>query len=93
MIFYNYLKGKTCEVYGAPFDVRFLGIGERDEDIYIVLQPDLSVICDPSKLDDRGCKGAPDLVIEVLSPETANSGVLFNFLSFSFSSWLCLFTI
>jgi Uncharacterized protein conserved in cyanobacteria len=69
--FYNYLKGKPCEVYGAPFDVRFPGVNEGDEDIDTVLQPDLSVICDPGKLDDRGCKGAPDLVIEVLSPETA----------------------
>jgi Uma2 family endonuclease len=46
-------------------------VGERDEDIDTVLQPDLSVICDPGKLDDQGCKGVPDLVIEVLSPETA----------------------
>jgi Uma2 family endonuclease len=66
--FSNFLSGKRCEVYIAPFDVRLPKGQERDEDIDTVVQPDLSVICDPSKLDDRGCKGAPDLVAEVISP-------------------------
>ncbi len=69
--FSNYLNGKTCEVYPAPFDVRFAEKNARDEDIDTVVQPDIVVVCDKSKLDDRGCIGAPDLVIEILSPATA----------------------
>ena len=68
---HEYLKGKTCEVYAAPFDVRlFEQDGDAPENIDTVVQPDISVICDPSKLDDLGCKGAPDLIIEILSPST-----------------------
>lgn len=65
---YTFLKGKTCEVYTAPFDVR-LSATEDDEE-YQVVQPDISVVCDEEKLDDKGCKGAPDLIVEVLSPST-----------------------
>lgn len=68
---YNYLEGKPCEVYSAPFDVRLPVSNETDEQIQTVVQPDLVVVCDPSKLDERGCKGAPDLVVEILSPLTA----------------------
>ena len=65
----SYLEGKTCEVYAAPFDVRlFEKDGDRPEDVDTVVQPDLCVVCDPGKLDDAGCRGAPDLVIEILSP-------------------------
>ena len=67
----NYLIGKTCEVYIAPFDVRLPKGDENDEQIDTVVQPDLVVVCDREKLDERGCKGAPDLAIEVLSPYTA----------------------
>ncbi|NJD37128.1 MAG: Uma2 family endonuclease [Geobacter sp.] len=70
--FANHLKGKSCQVFSAPFDVR---LSERstvsDNYIETVVQPDLLVICDKIKLDDRGCNGAPDLVIEILSPSTA----------------------
>ncbi len=65
---YNYLKGKKCEVYEAPFDVRLPVNSKKNEDIYTVVQPDICVICDKSKLDDAGCIGAPDLIIEILSP-------------------------
>jgi len=65
---HNYLKGKSCKVYSAPFDVRFPKESRADKDIYTVLQPDISVICNPVKIDKRGCIGAPDLVIEILSP-------------------------
>jgi Uma2 family endonuclease len=65
---YNFLKGKKCEVYSAPFDVRLPRKSKEDRDIITVLQPDICVICDPEKLDDRGCIGAPDLVVEILSP-------------------------
>lgn len=64
----NFLHEKPCDVYSAPFDVRFPTKSKADKDIYTVLQPDLCVICDKSKLDDRGCLGTPDLVVEILSP-------------------------
>ena len=66
-----YLTGKTCEVYAAPFDVRLPKGEEEDTLIDTVVQPDLVVICDPDKLDEPGCKGAPDWVVEILSPYTA----------------------
>lgn len=69
--FANYLEGKKCKAYHAPFDVRlFEKDGDTPEDVDTVVEPDLVVICDPSKLDDRGCKGAPDMVVEILSPST-----------------------
>lgn len=67
----NHLEGKTCEMYTAPFDVRLTplkGKKRKDNQIYTVVQPDICVICDSEKLDDRGCIGAPDLIIEILSP-------------------------
>jgi Uma2 family endonuclease len=69
---YQYLKGKNCEVYYAPFDVRLPEGDEEDHQIKTVVQPDLVVICDPSKLDEKGCQGAPDLIMEILSPSTAS---------------------
>lgn len=64
-------KGK-CEIYTAPFDVRLPKNGETaDDKIYNVVQPDICVICDHSKLDEKGCIGAPDLVVEVNSPSTS----------------------
>lgn len=67
----NYLVGKPCRTFVAPFDVRLPRRNERDEDTTTVVQPDITVVCDPAKLDERGCRGAPDWVIEVLSPSTA----------------------
>ena len=67
----NYLEGKKCEAYSAPFDVRlFEQDGDRPEDVDTMVEPDITVVCDPSRLDDRGCKGAPDMVVEILSPST-----------------------
>ena len=67
----NYLRGKNCEVYALPLAVRpFEQSGDRPEDVDTLVMPDISVVCDPSKLDDIGCKGAPDLVMEVLSSAT-----------------------
>ncbi|MDZ4667540.1 MAG: Uma2 family endonuclease [bacterium] len=62
-----YLKNKKCKAYAAPFDVRLPIKSKRNEDIFTVVQPDICVICDLEKLDDYGCVGAPDLVIEILS--------------------------
>lgn len=66
--FYSYLKGKQCRVYAAPFDVRIPRRSKEDNDITTVVQPDVCVVCDLSKLDERGCVGAPDIVVEILSP-------------------------
>jgi Uma2 family endonuclease len=67
----TFLKDKSCEVYAAPFDVRLPEHDEPDDEIKTVVQPDISVICDREKLDDKGCRGAPDLIIEIVSPFTA----------------------
>jgi Uma2 family endonuclease len=65
-------KGK-CKIYSAPFDVRLPKNGEKDDNlIYTVVQPDICIICDPSKLEDeRGCLGAPDFIAEIQSASTA----------------------
>jgi Uma2 family endonuclease len=65
------LEGKPCRAYIAPFDVRLPKGGESDELIDTIVQPDLLVVCDQGKLDERGMRGAPDWVVEVLSPATA----------------------
>lgn len=67
----NYLEEKTCEVYVAPFDVRLPKQDEPDEKIDTVVQPDISVICDENKLDNKGCRGTPDWIIEILSPSNS----------------------
>lgn len=71
----SFLKGKPCRVYHAPFDVR-LNADTYDD---TVVQPDLLVVCDRSKLDDKGCVGAPDIVVEILSPSTARHDRLVKF--------------
>jgi Uma2 family endonuclease len=63
----NFFAENPCRVYAAPFDVR-LPVNRKSGQDTTVVQPDLCVVCDPSKLDERGCAGAPDLVIEILSP-------------------------
>ena len=66
----TFLKNKKCEVYTAPFDVRLTNKRKRvsNKSIVSVVQPDISVICDMEKLDDKGCIGAPEWIIEILSP-------------------------
>ena len=73
----SYLIGKTikknknkCTAFAAPFDVR-LSKEKKDQHIETVVQPDICVICDEKKLDDRGCFGAPDLIVEILSKSTS----------------------
>ncbi len=74
-----YLRGKQCQVFAAPFDVRLPEADENDDLVETVLQPDLSVICDRTKLDEAGCRGAPDLIIEILSPATAHKDLKVKF--------------
>lgn len=73
----NFLVDKSCEVFPAPFDV-CLNEDEdaADDQINNVVQPDISVICDSNKLHEKGCKGAPDWIIEVLSPSTASRDLI-----------------
>jgi Uma2 family endonuclease len=70
----NYLKGKKCKAFSAPFDVRLPSSESKknDRDIFTVVQPDICVICDPNKIDERGCLGAPDWIIEILSRHTSS---------------------
>ena len=71
-ILYDFLKDKQCKAFAAPFDVRLAETkDEADEEIKSVVQPDIVVICDQNKLDKRGCLGAPDITVEILSPSTS----------------------
>lgn len=64
-----FLRNSNCEMYHAPFDVRLMAAGANgNQQITTVVQPDIFVVCDLSKLDDRGCLGAPDWIIEIVSP-------------------------
>lgn len=76
--FANFLKGKPCKVYHAPFCVR-LDIKNNDNDIKNVVEPDITIVCDSSKLDDKGCMGSPDMIIEILSPSSARKDRLIKF--------------
>ena len=66
---FNFLNDKPCEVFISPFDVCLSGKGRRDD---TVVQPDILVVCDESKIIDEYCNGAPDLIIEILSPSSQN---------------------
>ena len=70
LILAKFLKNQDCKMYAAPFDVRLVNYKQStlDTQILSVVQPDLCVICDTDKLDDKGCLGSPDLIIEILSP-------------------------
>lgn len=64
----NFLVDSPCDIYAAPFDVRLSRKIRKDEILFTVVQPDICVICDRSKIDEKGCLGAPDIVVEILSP-------------------------
>jgi Uma2 family endonuclease len=66
-IFWTIFKNNSCNLYAAPFDVRLVKAKEIDNKVYTVVQPDICIVCDLNKLDDKGCNGAPDLVVEILS--------------------------
>jgi Uma2 family endonuclease len=76
--FGNFLKGKPCEVFAAPLDVRLFP--KDDNSDKTIVQPDLLVVCDKSKLaDGKSCRGAPDLVVEILSPSNTANPLLLKF--------------
>ena len=64
--FHLFLRGKPCRVYPAPFDVRLFY--EKDDSDDTVVQPDIVIICDEKKRGKEACRGAPDMVVEILSP-------------------------
>lgn len=68
----NALQGHRCQARAGPVGVRLPQTNEADEQIRTVFEPDLLVVCDPAKIDARGVRGAPDVIIEVLSPSTAS---------------------
>ena len=68
---HEFLKGKKCELFSAPFDVLLPEGDEADVQVKTVVQPDIVVVCDPEKITPRGCRGAPNWVVEILSPATA----------------------
>ena len=72
----QFLRGKPCKVFLSPFDVRLNGDGDDDD---TVVQPDIVVVCDSSKLDKKGCNGAPDLAVEVLSPSSTKHDRVLKF--------------
>jgi Uma2 family endonuclease len=70
-VFFNFHKEHHCDAFAAPFDVRLYDLkksSKANKDIHTVVQPDLCIICDAEKIDERGCLGAPDLIVEILSP-------------------------
>ncbi len=77
-IFFQILKKQKCKVFHAPYDVR-LTRTIKDEEVTTVVQPDICIICDQSKRDARGCNGAPDLIIEILSPATSKKDLSYKF--------------
>ncbi|MDR0403348.1 MAG: Uma2 family endonuclease, partial [Treponema sp.] len=73
----SYLRGKPCKVRPAPYDVRLFYAEDESDDT--VVQPDISVICDESKRGTEGCRGAPDLVVEILSPSNTGEELVRKF--------------
>ena len=81
-IFLNHFYKSSCKVYIAPFDVRLVDKRKnstKDEDIITVFQPDICVVCDPKKLDKKGCLGAPDFIIEILSPGNSKKEMKYKY--------------
>lgn len=76
----NYLNKQKCQVFIAPFDVRLpVKNRKKDNEVTTVVQPDICIVCDETKIDTRGCCGAPDLVVEILSPGNSHKEVKLKF--------------
>jgi Uma2 family endonuclease len=99
----QFLEGKPCEAFDAPFDVLFPRGDEEDDLVDTVVQPDILVYCDRSRITRRGGRGAPDLVVEILSPSTSrkdqkekfdlyeNRGVREYWVVDPKAKWLCVY--
>ncbi len=75
----NFLRNHPCEIFPAPFDVLLFPGNKNIAEMDTVLQPDISIICDPSKLSKEGCRGAPEFIIEILSPSTSRKDRMLKF--------------
>ena len=76
----TFLKNKKCQAFSAPFDVRLpVKNKKKDNEVTTVVQPDICIVCDETKIDTRGCCGAPDLVVEILSPGNSHKEVKLKF--------------
>ena len=75
-LLFTLTRRKKCKVYPAPFDVYLKGL-ESDKDT--VVQPDICIICDPAKIHDRGCVGAPDMIVEIVSPSTLKKDIDYKY--------------
>lgn len=74
--FANFFDKKPCQIYHAPFDVRLYNRAKSvlaEKEVFSVVQPDICVICDENKIDNKGCNGSPDLIIEILSQSNQNT--------------------
>ena len=78
-LFWNKLRKSPCRLFAAPSDVRLIRKGKDNEQITTVVQPDLFVVCDSGKIDEKGCLGSPDLVIEILSPNSVQQDLNVKF--------------
>jgi Uma2 family endonuclease len=80
-ILWHKFNKHSCNLFTAPFDVRLLDKKKStiDKEIYTVVQPDLCVICDENKIDEKGAIGSPDLVIEILSPGNSKKEMKYKF--------------
>lgn len=67
----SFLEGKPCQMFNAPYSVFLPVADEAEKDVRTVVEPDIIVVCDPEKIVERGCRGAPDWVIEILSPSSS----------------------
>jgi len=74
----TFLQGSKCKMYYAPFDVR-LAVSKDEDKIFTVVQPDICIICNPGLLDEKGCNGAPDLIVEILSPSSSEKDAIIKF--------------
>src|SRR5204863_8225221 len=74
----NWLIDKPCKGFTSPIDVRLPDRNEADEQIVTCVQPDLLVVCDVGKIDERGIRGAPDFIIEIASPRSATRDEIFK---------------
>ncbi len=73
-------NNNKCKIFFAPFDVRFPKNNEKDDKkIYTVVQPDIVIICDKNKIDNKGCLGAPDFIVEIISPSTAKNDIDYKY--------------
>jgi Uma2 family endonuclease len=76
--FWTFLRGKSCQVFSVPLDVRLFPREDNSDDT--IVQPDILVVCDRSKLaDGRSCRGTPDLVIEILSPSNTSPAMFLKY--------------